>query len=262
MLQSMYSGISGLQNHQTKLEVIGNNIANVNTTGFKKEQFSFQDMMSQQMRGATEGGANQGGTNPMQVGLGTRSGSINTNHTQGALQPTNRELDLGIAGEGFFRIQNPEGGEFYTRAGHFSLDNNGNIVNEDGYFVLGNDGAQIQIDEDASSYNIGRDGSVAQIIDGDAQVGQTIGLTTFSNPEGLEKQGGSLYGQTVNSGEPNHLVPGENGSGEIAVGTLEMSNVDLSEEFVEMISGQRGLQANTRIITTSDEVLQEIMNMK
>lgn len=262
MLQSMYSGISGLQNHQTKLDVIGDNIANVNTHGFKKGRFTFQDMMSQQVQGATEPGANQGGTNPTQIGLGTQTGSIDTIHAQGAMQPTSRELDLAVAGDGFFRIQNPDGGESYTRAGNFSRDSEGDIVTEDGYYVLDAGGGTITIDEGASNFSIGSDGTVTQVMDGEPQEAGTIGLATFANPEGLEAMGGNLYGETNNSGDANNLEPGTGGSGEIAAGMLEMSTVDLSEEFVEMISGQRGLQANTRIITTSDEVLQEIMNLK
>ncbi|SDI93969.1 flagellar basal body rod protein FlgG [Natribacillus halophilus] len=262
MLRSMYSGISGLQNHQTKLDVIGNNIANVNTAGFKKGRFTFQDMISQQVQGATEPGADQGGTNPVQVGLGSQTGTIDTLHTQGAMQPTNRELDLAIGGDGYFRIQNPEGGEFYTRTGNFSRDEAGDLVNEDGYYVLGADGGTITIAEEASDFSIGSDGTVTEDIDGEVIEAGTIGLATFANPEGLEQAGGNLYGETVNSGDANNLEAGTGGAGEIAAGMLEMSNVDLSEEFVEMISGQRGLQANTRIITTSDEVLQEIMNLR
>ncbi|QQK80248.1 flagellar basal body rod protein FlgG [Salicibibacter cibi] len=262
MLQSMYSGISGLQNHQTKLDVIGDNIANVNTHGFKKGRFTFQDMMSQQMQGATAPGAGQGGSNPEQVGLGTQTGSIDTLHTQGPTQPTNRELDLAIEGDGFFRIQNPDGGEFYTRVGNFSRDSDGDLVTADGYYVLDDDGGTINIAEEASNFSIGSDGTVTQVIDGEPEDAGTIGLATFANPEGLESLGGNLYGETANSGDVNNLEAGTGGAGDIAAGMLEMSNVDLSEEFVEMISGQRGLQANTRIITTSDEVLQEIMNMK
>ncbi|AXF55128.1 flagellar basal body rod protein FlgG [Salicibibacter kimchii] len=262
MLQSMYSGISGLQNHQTKLDVIGDNIANVNTHGFKKGRFTFQDMMSQQMQGATAPDGDQGGTNPTQVGLGTQTGSIDTLHTQGAMQPTSRELDLAIEGDGFFRVLNPDGGETYTRAGNFSRDSEGDLVTADGHYVLSDGGEMINIAEEASNFSIGSDGTVTQVIDGEPEEAGTIGLATFANPEGLESLGGNLYGETSNSGAANELAPGDDGAGVIAPGMLEMSNVDLSEEFVEMISGQRGLQANTRIITTSDEVLQEIMNLK
>jgi len=265
MIRSMYSGITGLQNHQQKLDVIGNNIANVNTYGFKKGRYTFEDMLSQQVQGAsagTDGGL--GGTNPRQIGLGSSTGSITNIHTQGALQPTGRELDLGIAGDGYFRVSDGTE-EFYTRAGDFYRDNEGNVVNSNGYYLLDTNGDEINIPETAEGFSIGADGSITVVEDGDSSTNHTISLATFANPEGLEKVGGNLYRVTANSGEPNtdnDGTPGTEGRGQIAAGTLEMSNVDLSEEFVEMITAQRGLQANTRIITTSDEVLQELLNLK
>ncbi|GAK07532.1 flagellar basal body rod protein FlgG [Geomicrobium sp. JCM 19038] len=266
MIRSMYSGITGLQNHQQKLDVIGNNIANVNTYGFKKGRYTFEDMLSQQVQGASAGTGDLGGTNPRQIGLGSSTGSITNIHTQGALQPTGRELDLGIAGDGYFRVS--DGGTpaevFYTRAGDFYRDNNGDIVNSNGYYLLNTSGNRINIPTDAEGFSIGADGTVTIVGGTDAEEHQ-ISLATFPNPEGLEKVGGNLYRTTDNSGVENPVnggVPGEGGRGQIAAGTLEMSNVDLSEEFVEMITAQRGLQANTRIITTSDEVLQELLNLK
>ena len=263
MLRSMYSGISGMKGFQTKLDVIGNNIANVNTTGFKKGRVTFQDMMSQTTRGAQGATGGRGGVNPLQVGLGSQVGSIDNIHTQGFLQTTGNPLDLAIEGNGMFRVQDGAT-SYYTRAGNFYLDDDGYIVNPDGYFLLANNGQRIRIDEEASSFSISASGEVTAVIDGEPEVLATIGITVFSNPAGLTKEGRNLYSQSTNSGEPINTTPGDedNGAGEIVANSLEMSNIDLAEEFTEMIVSQRGFQANTRIITTSDEILQELVNLK
>ncbi|OLN22783.1 flagellar basal body rod protein FlgG [Domibacillus antri] len=321
MLRSMYSGISGMKNFQTKLDVIGNNISNVNTYGFKKGRTIFKDMVSQQLAGATAPTAIKGGTNPRQVGLGAQLAAIDTNHTTGSLQTTGRTLDLAISGDGFFQVaESANAGrtgftnEVFTRAGNFYLDSDGYLVNGDGLFVVGygarergtpavyptpnqigapnpaptaaqlplttetiagflpedtgNGNADIpyqpiQIPTDAQSMSIGADGTVTFV---DAAgvlrwAGQLV-IAKFSNPEGMEKVGGNYFQQTTASGGEALAAPGLSGNGEIVAGTLEMSNVDLSEEFTEMIVAQRGFQANTRIITTSDEILQELMSMK
>ncbi|MGG7618857.1 flagellar hook protein FlgE [Bacillus coreaensis] len=402
MLRSMYSGISGMKNFQTKLDVIGNNIANVNTYGFKKGRVTFKDTMNQTISGASAAQDNRGGKNPLQVGLGSTLATIDTIHTQSSLQTTGRSLDLAISGDGYFMV-NQGDAQFYTRAGNFYLDDNGTLVNGDGYKVqaftvdengnttnqLGdvavnvnavlppittsniaisgnlasnsvNNGApftqQVQVvDNTGQAHRIdvhfaktaNNEWGVyvnkpAQLADGtfdtptmtldfssgtvDPQNGTTditIGTTTingvnldfseltqvagstsalvnpngntegalesfnigslgeingvysnglvrtlgilalakFSNSSGLTKAGGNLFQESINSGVANINVAGE-GRGSIAAGTLEMSNVDLSEEFTEMISAQRGFQANTRIITTSDEILQELVNLK
>lgn len=331
MLRSMYSGISGLRNSQTKLDVVGNNIANVNTYGFKKGRITFKDMVSQNMAGATGSSivnnnnviTGVGGTNPRQVGLGASIASIDTITTQGNLQTTNRTLDLGISGDGYFTVYDGSNTPYYTRAGNFYLDADGNLVSSEGYSLIGRmaigerdqttgvsngdpntnafdptndnpndepitDGnrklfipsevskAQVVAADGKVSYNdvdpaiklksfsIGQDGSINAIYEGDKQprkIGQ-IQVTKFTNTEGLEKVGGNLYTVSANSGDPQEVWPTSGGSGSIVSGTLEMSNVDLSEEFTEMIVGQRSFQANSRIITTSDEILQELVNLK
>lgn len=330
MLRSMYSGISGLRNSQTKLDVVGNNIANVNTYGFKKGRITFKDMVSQNMAGATGSSivmdANNrgvGGTNPRQVGLGAQIASIDTITTQGNLQTTNRTLDLSISGDGYFTVTDGGNTPYYTRAGNFYLDADGNLVSSEGYSLIGrmaigerdqttgvsngdpntnafdptndnpNDepitdgnrklfipsevsttqevaanGTVTYKDVDPAiklkSFSIGQDGSINAIYEGDKQprkIGQ-IQVTKFTNTEGLEKVGGNLYTVSANSGDPQEVWPTSGGSGSIVSGTLEMSNVDLSEEFTEMIVGQRSFQANSRIITTSDEILQELVNLK
>ncbi|MEK4030190.1 MULTISPECIES: flagellar basal body rod protein FlgG [Bacillaceae] len=258
MLRSMYSGISGMKGFQNKLDVIGNNIANVNTFGFKKGRVTFKDMVSQQISGASAAAGGLGGTNPKQVGLGSQISSIDTIHTQGSLQTTARPLDLGISGDGFFVLK--KGNDtVYTRSGNFYLDATGNVVNSDGYYLQGA-GGNINIPSTAESFSIGADGSIS-VVGGNA-TGGAIQLAKFPNPDGLEKVGSNLYRVSNNSGAATNSAPGSGGAGKLVSGTLEMSNVDLSEEFTEMIVAQRGFQANTRIITTSDEILQELVNLK
>ncbi|MBD1224171.1 flagellar basal body rod protein FlgG [Virgibacillus halodenitrificans] len=263
MLRSMYAGISGMKGFQTKLDVIGNNIANVNTSGFKKGRVTFQDMMSQMTSGAQGATGDRGGINPAQVGLGSQLGTIDNIHTQGFRQTTNSPLDLALEGDGMFAVQG-NGTTYYTRAGNFYLDNEGNIVNGDGYYLSDTNNAQINIPEDAKSFSIQTDGTVNYIDPaGDTQVAGQIGIASFSNPAGLEKAGSNLFLNSENAGYAGALVaPETEGTASIVSGSLEMSNVDLSEEFTEMITAQRGFQANTRIITTSDEILQELVNLK
>lgn len=263
MLRSMYSGISGMKNFQVKFDVIGNNIANVNTYGFKKGRTTFKDMVSQQISGASAPGNGRGGVNPKQVGLGSQIATIDTVHTQGSLQTTGRTLDLSISGDGFFRLQRPGGGEVYTRAGNFYLDKAGDLVNADGYYVLDDTGNKINVPTTAKSLSIGADGKVSYVDDaGTLVTNDTIGLAKFANSDGLQKVGQNFFEATSNSGTPSNNAPGANGAGSIVAGSLEMSNVDLSEEFTEMIVAQRGFQANTRIITTSDQILEELVNLK
>lgn len=298
MLRSMYAGISGMNGFQTKLDVIGNNISNVNTAGFKKGRVTFQDMMSQMSSGAQGATDTRGGVNPSMVGLGTQTGSIDDLHTQGSSQTTDNPLDFQLEGDGMFvvaeDIQRDGDEEFdqadpeaidsidlagsnvsYTRAGNFYLDTNGNIVNPDGLYLMGyaangpdgeintNNISALNIPEDAQSFSVQTNGAVNYIdADGENQVAGQIALANFSNPEGLQKAGNSLYQNTENAGYNGLAEPETDGVASIVSGALEMSNVDLAEEFTEMITAQRGFQANTRIITTSDEILQELVNLK
>ncbi|WP_077621959.1 flagellar basal body rod protein FlgG [Sediminibacillus massiliensis] len=298
MLRSMYAGISGMKGFQTKLDVVGNNIANVNTSGYKKGRVTFQDMMSQSLSGA-EGPVQQGGNllrggiNPAQVGLGSQVGSVDNIHTQGNRQTTNRPLDLALEGDGMFvlgeNLDNESDFNFgqsemsFSRAGNFYLDNDGYIVNSDGSYLLGNnqpndpDGvdnlAAISIPEDAESFSIQSNGMVTYVAaNGDTIDAGQIRLAKFSNPGGLQKIGSNTFQLTNNAGIftddgvfngiGDLVEPGQEGSASVVSGALEMSNVDLAEEFTEMITSQRGFQANTRIITTSDEILQELVNLK
>jgi len=281
MLRSLYSGVSGMRGFQTKLDVVGNNIANVNTVGFKRGRVTFQDLMSQTTQGAMGPTDNRGGVNPMQVGTGAALSSIDTIHTQGHRETTENPLDLQIEGDGYFAVQTPTG-TAYTRAGNFYLDHDNYLVNANGYYVLGFEGDEIgdsaaqplQIvqgdydpaNDDSSgvqSISIEKDGTIVIVNENNEteEIG-IVGLAVFSNPSGLEKMGENLYRESTNSGTPNVYQPETNSAGSLISGALEMSNVDLAEEFTEMITAQRGFQANTRIITTSDEILQELINLK
>lgn len=422
MIRSMFSAVSGLRNHQTMMDVVGNNIANVNTSGFKSSTTVFQDVLSQVLRGAGAATQAVGGTNPAQVGLGSRIAGITTNFSQGALQLTGRSTDFAIQGDGFF-VVNQGGQQLFTRAGSFSTDALGRLVSQDGGFLQGwqadatgtvnpngpvtnivipvgdiippvqtetiylggnlpsdadvgdtvansvqvfdaqgnavtirfeftkaatdewdvvyryvdtagvlqptppaagtaltgsplqfdgageltstydltlaggvvpgfgageditvNLGAAGEpnrmtqfgtlstlavLDQDGSaagtlqSFTVGQDGLIMGSYSngGNRPIGQLV-LSSFANPEGLDKVGGSNYRATVNSGLPQLGVAGQGGRGLISVGTLEMSNVDLAAEFTNLIVAQRGFQANSRVVTTSDELLQEVVNLK
>ncbi len=456
MMRSMYAGVSGLRAHQNKMDVIGNNIANVNTIGYKRGTMTFQEVFSQTIRGASAPQGGRGGTNPQQIGLGVSIGSINTIHSKGPAQRTDNPEDLMIDGEGFFVVSDDTNFEnrYYTRAGNFTLDRDGNLVTADGYKVLGyvadeegnitsevggirinksetkaptatskicfegnldsrleengvhkadtvikdslgnsyiitfkfkkltnsqvgntweltvdriteqatgnyienpsvipeGNSLELEFDstgklvrigenslegedagefkvlltglsdikfdsnkekntidpvspsgtfenitlfdsEDNDSYRLltqhandmdakpyAKDGNSSGKLEGYSidDTGIVLGVFTngerkalgqimlakFDNPMGLQKMGNNFFVDTRNSGEPQFGKAGTSGYGPIASGTLEMSNVDLSMEFTEMITTQRGFQANSRIITTSDEMLQELVNMK
>lgn len=274
MLRSLYSGVSGMRGFQTKLDVIGNNIANVNTVGFKAGRVMFEDILSQTVSGVTapEAGTS-GGVNPKQIGLGTTIASIDTVHTPGSAMTTNVPTDLRIDGDGFFAVRAPgqTDGFYLTRAGNFTVDGLGQLVNAEGMFVLGTDGAPITIDTNTvKAFTIDKSGRIiAKDADGNVvDTGAAVGVVKVTNPGGLEKVGGNLYRLTPNAVEdPTGVTPvaandAAAGTGAIISGELEMSNVDLTSEFTEMIVAQRGFQANSRIITTSDEILQEVVNLK
>ncbi|ETT73895.1 MULTISPECIES: flagellar basal body rod protein FlgG [Paenibacillus] len=271
MLRSMYSGVSGMRGFQTKLDVIGNNIANVNTIGFKSGRVMFKDIMSQTVSGVTAPGEEgQGGVNAKQIGLGVSIGSIDTLHTAGSAMTTNNPTDLRIDGDGFFlvKLSGDQEVPFLTRAGDFHVDAGRNLITSDGLHVVDSGGGPIQIADDVTAFSISSDGTIVQTMaDGTTEAGVQIGMAKVSNPQGLEKIGGNLYRVTLNANDGGALEPTtandpEAGTGTIVTGQLEMSNVDLTGEFTEMIVTQRGFQANSRIITTSDEVLQEVVNLK
>ncbi|UJF35349.1 flagellar basal body rod protein FlgG [Paenibacillus hexagrammi] len=272
MLRSLYSGVSGMRGFQTKLDVIGNNIANVNTIGFKGSRVMFKDILSQTVSGVSAPDDTRGGVNAQQVGLGVSTASIDTVHTAGSAMTTNVVTDLRLNGDGFFAVGTADQVDtaYLTRAGNFTLDANRNLVNADGLHVMGADNAgPITIPDNVVSFSISQNGEIIGVDSAGvvAPTGQVIGVVKVTNPSGLEKLGGNLYRMTSNANADTAITtvaPGnaETGVGTLVSGQLEMSNVDLTGEFTEMIVAQRGFQANSRIITTSDEVLQEVVNLK
>lgn len=320
----MYSGISGLKNFQTKLDVIGNNISNVNTHGFKKGRVVFKDLVSQTQSGASGPTLGGGGVNAKQVGLGSQLATIDTIHGTGAMQNTGRTLDIAMQGEGFFVVGKLVGdadvepliegftGTSYTRAGNFYMDKEGFLVNSNGDYAIGWEagagdapelpdnlvsqesvvnhaalqgddatpltdlkwseeelqtegmvGGRIWIPADAQSMTIAEDGTVTYVsAEGVLNFAGQLMVAKFPNAEGLTKQGSNYYQVSANSGDAQFGTGSSFGIGKTMSGFLEMSNVDLSEEFTEMIVAQRGFQATSRIITTSDEILQELVNLK
>ncbi len=274
MLRSLFAGISGLRGHQQMMDVTSNNIANVNTTGFKSSQIVFEDALSQTIRAATAAGPNTAATNPAQIGLGVRVSGTSTNFGQGATQLTGRSTDMLIQGDGFF-VVDAAGQESYTRAGAFSFDAQGRLTTADGGLVQGwmatagvvdTTGPLTPVTIDSATYrgfSVGADGTVVgQLPDGTSQTIGQLAVANFANPSGLEKVGGSLYRSTVNSGAVQIGTAGQNGTGSLVTNALEMSNVDLAQELTGLIIAQRGFQANSKVISTSDELLQDLMNLK
>lgn len=275
MIKSMFSGVTGLKNHQTMMDVIGNNIANVNTAGFKASRVVFTDVYYQTISAANAPTATASGSNPTQLGYGSAVSSIDVLNTQSGFQQTFRPMDYYIAGEGYFVVDDGLGNIKYTRVGNLSFDINGNLIDASGNFVCGQaptitppatladlDPIHIANYEDYSSVAIGENGIITGVRNNTVETLGQVALATFSNPDGLLQEGQMCYTQTANSGVPKISAPGEGGSGTLVSGGLEMSNVDLSKEFTDMIIAQRGLQANSRVITTSDEILQELVNLK
>lgn len=329
MIRGMYAGISGMKSQQTKLDVIGNNLANVGTTGFKSSRVVFKDMLYQNSSNAVGASNNLGGSNAKQVGLGVSVGSIDRIMGQGMMQPTGRALDVAMDGEGFFMvakgpvahqdgeitldngtIEDAGGREiFYTRDGSLSLDSEGYLVTSSGERVLGysmvGDGVEgmdadgtinfissedpnlkaddglktlkipdyVKMEDDSMrkvmSYSIGKDGLITAVVEGGevAVLGQ-LATASFKNPEGLEAVGNNMYLNSSNSGAP--LVSSGFGApedevrtnGDIVQGMLEMSNVDIAEQFTDLIVTSRAFQASSKIISTSDEILQDVVNLK
>lgn len=395
MLRSLFSGITGLRAHQTMMDVVGNNISNVNTTGFKSSSTIFEDTLSQMVRAAASPGQGVGGLNPAQIGLGVQMGAISTNFGQGSAQTTNKTSDLMIQGDGFFILMKGNE-EIYTRAGNFNFDTDGRLTNNQGFTVQGYpavngvpdlsqplrdielpagttlppdpsssveingniasgttgtitrsattydilggehvltitmtwngtngfdvdvadsapgssttqgsitfdntgaatiaptqvtfaDGTVVDIDLAGTTnfggpasfdvkntdgyasgsleqYKIAPDGSVVGVFsNGEKLTMAQVALANFNNPAGLEKIGNTAFRATTNSGLPQRGIAATGGRGTLISGTLEMSNVDLAAEFTNLIIAQRGFQANSRVVTSSDEMLQDLVNLK
>ncbi|MCI6158606.1 MAG: flagellar basal-body rod protein FlgG [Selenomonadaceae bacterium] len=259
MMRALWSAASGMKGQQTNMDVISNNIANVNTYGGKKVRAEFQDLVYQTIRDAgAQSGADSQYPTGLQIGLGTRVAATNREFTQGSLQTTDVPTDIGIQGEGFFRITLPDGTTAYTRDGSFKLDSQRRMVTTDGYPLA--DGITIDENAPADSIVIAGDGQVSCTPAGGTQeqAGQ-ITLARFVNPSGLTAIGKNLFIVSEASGDPIESNPGEEGAGTLTQGTLEMSNVQIVEEMVNMIISQRAYESNSKAITTSDSML-EIAN--
>jgi flagellar hook protein FlgE len=283
MMRSMFAAISGLKAHQVMLDVTAADIANVNTLGYKSSRMTFRDSLAQTQRGGAAPGTSQGGTNAAQVGLGAQIGSIDNLMTGGALQTTGNPLDIAISGEGWFRVGPANGGTpaapglptqiEYTRAGNMTTNDQGFLTTADGQYVIGRNvlpagtpgpaDQLINIPAGSGNISVGQDGSVTyQPAGGGARVtAGFISLAKFNNQTALERAGSNTWTAGPNAGAPQVGTPGANNCGVTASGAVEMSNVDLAGEFTNMITAQRGFQANSRVISTADQMLQELVNL-
>ena len=260
MIRALWTAATGMEAQQINMDVIANNLANVNSVGFKKSRADFQDVLYQTIKVAgtdAAGGAEQPTT--IQVGLGSRVAAIQKVFSTGDIQQTGNSLDLAIEGAGFFQVRMPDGELAYTRAGAFKKDGPGRLVTSNGYPLE----PEIVIPENATSIAIGRYGTVEVLLDGQSEPTQvgTITLTRFANPAGLMAQGSNLYTETPTTGAPVTGNPGEEGFGSLAQGYLEGSNVSIMEEMVNMIAGQRAYEINSKAIKTADEMLQMTNNL-
>lgn len=289
MIRGMYSAISGLKAHQTLLDVTANNLANVNTVGYKASRATFSDSLSQQVRGAGGVTPDRSGTNGMQVGLGVRVASVDNLMGPSSTQVTGNALDVALQGEGWFTVAKGDptgpapaaGTQQFTRAGAFTTTAEGHLTTQEGMYVLGypanatgtgaNTGGApswLTVPPGGSDVLVSADGAVSYIDnsggakDGTRQTAGYLAVSRFANQAGLERAGGSMWVASQNSGAPNTGAPGADGNGTVMAGALEMSNVDLASEFTTMISAQRGFQANSRVISSADEMLQDVVNMK
>jgi flagellar hook protein FlgE len=273
MFSSLNTALSGLQQFQEDISVIGNNMANVSTTGYKDASMTFADTFSQAL--------GLGGANP-QVGSGVTTSAIDSNFSQGTLSTTGVGSDLGISGNGFFVVSNPNGGaQYVTRAGDFTVDANGYLITSQGYRVQGYSDSglttvgDLKIDATGApataaagatvqSYSIGTNGDLTVTLsDGTQFVRGQVLLQNFTNPNALMKQGNNLFTASSAAGPLTApAAPQTNGLGIIQSGTLEMSNVDLTGEMTNLITAERAFQSNAKIITTTDEMLPDVVNLK
>lgn len=260
MIKGLYSAATGMMAQSLNIDVISNNLANVNTTGFKKDRIDFHDLLYQVIK-SPGASASQGNVIPtgLVVGSGTRPVAIQKIHTEGDLIQTQNQLDMAVEGHGYFQVLQPDGTTAYTRAGSWKLNNNGAIVNSDGLALQ----PAMTIPAGTLEVNVGSDGVVEAIDQAGAvtAVGN-ITLANFTNTAGLKPIGRNLLIETVASGAPVVGTPGLTGLGTIAQGFLENSNVRVIEEMVNMILAQRAYEVNTKVIQTSDEMLQLANSIK
>ncbi|TPV95499.1 MAG: flagellar basal-body rod protein FlgG [Myxococcales bacterium FL481] len=260
MIRALSTAATGMEAQQQRIDITANNLANVNTTGFKKSRASFQDLLYQTVR-APGTSAAQGVQVPtgLQIGQGVRTVSSQKIYTGGDFAQTGNQLDIAIEGGGFFQVSLPGGELVYSRAGNMTLNSEGQVVTQDGYPLE----PAVSIPQDATSVTIGSDGTVSVIQAGQpaaTEVGQ-IQLAGFLNPAGLDSIGRNFYRQTSASGDPQVGPPGIQGLGTLSQGSLEMSNVKVVEEMISLISSQRAYEVNSKVIKAADEMLQTTSNV-
>jgi flagellar basal-body rod protein FlgG len=261
MFRTLSIAATGMQAQALNVDVISNNLANVNTSGFKKSRADFQDLLYETIRppGAVSA---EGIVIPtgIQLGMGTRPVATQKIFMQGDYQHTQNELDMAIEGPGFFQIMQPNGEVAYTRAGSFKLDNQGRIVTSDGFLLE----PELSIPSDSLAVSIGTDGTLSVLQAGQLEPTEigTLQLSRFVNPAGLQSIGRSLFLPSASSGDAITGVAGEDGLGTIAQGYLEMSNVSVVDEMVNMITAQRAYEVNSKAVQSADEMLQMANNLK
>lgn len=263
MIRSLHSAASGMEAQQTQIDVIANNMANVNTTAFKKHRAEFQDLLYQEIQGATQDQVRSQGSGrpaPIEVGQGTRLVATQKIFQMGDLRQTTNELDLAIEGDGFFRVRLPDGLRGYTRAGDLKVTANGQLVTTKGDPIE----PPIFIPPETTRVIFERDGTIKAMQAGDTtpiEVGR-VELSQFVNPVALKSMGHGVFTQTEGSGLPIDGRPGEEGLGEIAQGFLESSNVKVVEEMIDLIAAQRAYEINSRVIRAADEMLAEAAQLR
>jgi len=261
-MRSLSIAASGMLAQQTNVDVISNNIANMNTTAYKRQRAEFQDLLYQQVArpGATTGGQEARAPSGIQIGAGVRTGGVYRIATQGALTQTDNRYDVAIEGQGYFQVQMPNGQTTYTRAGSFQVSDQGELVTADGYAVQ----PGINIPQEAVDVIISPTGAVQVKLGGDTEL-QEVGqlqLATFVNEAGLEALGGNLYAETPASGQANISAPGEPGFGTLRQGFLEASNVNSVAEITALITAQRAYEMNSRVVKTVDDMLATTSQMR
>jgi flagellar basal-body rod protein FlgG len=259
MIRALYTAASGMNAQQQNIDNVAHNLANVNTTGFKKSRVEFEDLVYQQIKAAgTPTSQEAEAPVGLETGLGARAVATARNFSTGNLRASNNPLDLAIEGAGFFQLTLPGGETGYTRSGALHLNGQGQIVTNEGVAI----NPAITVPPNAITISVSKDGIVSASIPGQGpqQLG-TIELAQFQNPAGLEARGGNIFVATTASGEPTTGVPGADGLGTIAQGFLEDSNVSVVEEMVNMILGQRAYEANSKVIRAADEMLQQVNSL-
>ena len=261
MIRSLWTSATGMQAQALNLDVISNNLANVNTSGFKKSRAEFQDLLYETIKPAgTSSSQDTQVPAGIQLGHGTRPSTILKIFTQGNMENTQNELDLAIEGDGFFQISLPSGDTGFTRDGSFKLDSDGRIVNSDGFILE----PEIAIPSDSLSISVGMDGTVSVLQAGESAPSEigTIELARFVNPAGLISMGKNLFMTSEASGDEITGTAGQDGLGALAQGFLEMSNVSVVDEMVNMITAQRAYESNSKAIQAADDMLQLANNIK